>query len=563
MKKNYTLLITLITLSLALVTYTVDISALNGSISITGPTSLSPGETGTYRISYTSPVKTTFFFTVGATSNGSGSVTVSNPGSDNSGALSGAIEELKITAGSAGVPMTIGIISQENYTVETFETVNLSGGLTVNIVNPTPDPPTNPNPPVTPDPPANPDPEPEDPKSSNYYLSSLTVSPGTLSPAFSSRTDVYTVTLPDDATTFSVNGTVEDSSATITQGVGTFNVQPTSFLHKVIVQAENGALWAYDINFVVNDDRSDNSKLQSLNVSSGTLSPNFNPDTYEYEVELNPNVSSVNVTATKQDDAATIIGTGTVDIVEGETNRAEVVVTAENGTTSTYTIYFTVLEIPPQTIDYNGQELTFETELPEELEKLGFTLKSDLEGFEEGTPYYQNEDGSLTAIYLNDGDDSNWYLLNDQQEIIGILLVLEVDNKTYGYIEIDEELREQPQMSYQTLTLADQEISGWVYDDPELSDFQMFYLLNQEGQQDFYHFHSEQDGLMRVGPFRFSNQVQQEADQEEAPEEVETSGMSDKEFESLLFLIISLLSIVALVGVVLLIRNRQSKREKL
>ena len=86
--------------------------------------------------------------------------------------------------------------------------------------------------------------------------------------------------------------------------------------------------------------KSNNSKLSALGVEGYTITPEFNADTTSYTLTVPSTVDSVNVTATKADNKASIAGAGTATLSEGE-NTINVVVTAEDGSKTTYTIVIT------------------------------------------------------------------------------------------------------------------------------------------------------------------------------------------------------------------------------
>jgi hypothetical protein len=81
-----------------------------------------------------------------------------------------------------------------------------------------------------------------------------------------------------------------------------------------------------------------NVTLRSLSVSTGTLSPGFNPDVIVYTVNVPNTVTSINIAATAEHGSAKVTGTGTESLKVGA-NVFAVTVTAEDGTTrKTYTV---------------------------------------------------------------------------------------------------------------------------------------------------------------------------------------------------------------------------------
>ena len=97
------------------------------------------------------------------------------------------------------------------------------------------------------------------------------------------------------------------------------------------------------------EEESSNANLSNLGIRPNDFS-GFTPGTTAYNVTVPEDVESVEVYATAQDSNATISGTGNKTLEYGE-NALNVVVTAEDGTTKTYTINVT----------REGEEATEET----------------------------------------------------------------------------------------------------------------------------------------------------------------------------------------------------------
>ena len=83
--------------------------------------------------------------------------------------------------------------------------------------------------------------------------------------------------------------------------------------------------------------QSANNYLDSLNVSGTSLTPTFDYSITNYDVIVDNNVSTITVSAGPKASTASISGAQTYALKVG-TNTINVVVTAENGTTRTYTI---------------------------------------------------------------------------------------------------------------------------------------------------------------------------------------------------------------------------------
>lgn len=122
--------------------------------------------------------------------------------------------------------------------------------------------------------------------------------------------------------------------------------------------------------------KSSDSTLKSLVIEGCELYPEFNPETKEYNVKVGNDITSVNIVATANDSKASCKLEGVYqDLAIGE-NTANVVVTAEDGSTNRYIIKITrgrealklaTLKISYQDSEGNIKELKLNPELSEEI----------------------------------------------------------------------------------------------------------------------------------------------------------------------------------------------------
>ncbi|WP_168736003.1 cadherin-like beta sandwich domain-containing protein [Cohnella fermenti] len=203
--------------------------------------------------------------------------------------------------------------------------------------------------------------------SSDATLSGLTVSVGTLSPAFDAAETTYHVDVANGVESVTVTPTVSDSKATVSVGdeeVASGTASEAIALAvganevEVVVTAEDGTEMTYTI--TVNRAEppyvpSSDATLSSLSVSAGTLSPAFDADETTYHVDVANGIESVTVTPTVSDSKATVsvggeavdsgTASGAIALAVGA-NEVEVVVTAEDGTEKTYTVTVNRAEPP-------------------------------------------------------------------------------------------------------------------------------------------------------------------------------------------------------------------------
>ncbi|MBD0383993.1 cadherin-like beta sandwich domain-containing protein [Paenibacillus sedimenti] len=187
--------------------------------------------------------------------------------------------------------------------------------------------------------------------SENNDLRALTLSNGTLTPAFNPATTAYSVELPTGTTELGVTAAVYDAKSKLTiggvvavSGVEKIVTIPNDKTIRVVVESESGATKEYTIE-VKHPVVSENNDLRTLALSNGTLTPAFNPATTAYSVELPAGTTDLGVTATVYDakskltigGAAAVSGVSKIVTIPND-KIIRVVVEAESGATKEYTI---------------------------------------------------------------------------------------------------------------------------------------------------------------------------------------------------------------------------------
>lgn len=86
--------------------------------------------------------------------------------------------------------------------------------------------------------------------------------------------------------------------------------------------------------------KSSNSNLESLQIAEGVFSPEFAKNVYEYAVIVPNEITKLNIAASQEHSRATVKVVGNEELQVGD-NTVEIIVTAEDGSTSTYKIYAT------------------------------------------------------------------------------------------------------------------------------------------------------------------------------------------------------------------------------
>lgn len=171
-------------------------------------------------------------------------------------------------------------------------------------------------------------------------LSSLEIENYKISPDFNKNTVNYTLTVKKDVTSVKINATLDSDKSSFNKGYGPRTVNLNYGVNTILIKvtSESDSTKTYTVKVTREDDRSSNNYLKSLNVSSGDFE--FNKKTQNYSFTVQNEVTSIKVLAVTEDEKSTISGAKTYNLKEG-LNKINIVVTAENKQTRTYTLQVT------------------------------------------------------------------------------------------------------------------------------------------------------------------------------------------------------------------------------
>lgn len=172
------------------------------------------------------------------------------------------------------------------------------------------------------------------PPSGDNNLSSLSVSNCSIN--FSAGNTNYSCNVDTNVTSVNVSASAAHGKASVS-GTGNKNLNYGNNKISVTVRAENGSTKTYTINVNRKDTRSGDNSLSSLTCSNCSLSPGFSPNQTNYKTNVEYAVSQLNLKYSAKDSKATV-RVNNNNLVAEETTNVTIVVTAENGSTKTYTI---------------------------------------------------------------------------------------------------------------------------------------------------------------------------------------------------------------------------------
>ncbi len=188
----------------------------------------------------------------------------------------------------------------------------------------------------------------------NNNLSSLISSIGSIN--FNREILEYNLYVTSSNYKISFEGTLEDEYATVT-GLKEYSLFNDKTIVTIDVTAENGDVKTYTVNIIKVYPKSGNNNLASIVIDD--IDIDFNPNILEYDITVENDVNSLDLTIVTEDKKAEVTIVGNENFVTGE-NIVKIMVTAENGNTKTYTINVTKEEEKLAKADLDGKNNTTE-----------------------------------------------------------------------------------------------------------------------------------------------------------------------------------------------------------
>ena len=257
--------------------------------------------------------------------------------------------------------------------------------------------------------------------------------------------------------------------------------------------------------------KSSNASLDSLVISAGTLSPEFSAAKKDYTATVDYSCSSLAVTANPADSKASVTSVTGNDSLEVGENTVSVVVTAEDGSTSTYNIVVTRrAEDDPENadkqdnwkkFDINGTEWTMVNDIPEDVVPEGFEhSKTVIDGLEYNTlhgtfgditlVYLQSESGNGLFVYDAAQNAAYEYVRINSESHFIVVLLPKVDDVPEGYNEISLSIEGKGvATAYQTKAEKSHD---------QTKDFYLVYAINDNGESGWYTYDSVDGTYMRT-----------------------------------------------------------------
>lgn len=289
--------------------------------------------------------------------------------------------------------------------------------------------------------------------SADNSLKALTISPGTLSPAFKGSTTKYTAAVDNSVTSIAVSATPVNEKATVESVTGNTNLAVGANVVKIVVKAENGTTATY--------------KITVTRQAAGTTGSETTTTGSENGDDGNG-------------DSETPEDTEEVDTTETPVSAADVVI---NNTTYHIADNFTEEQIPADfteaTVNFRGTECR------------GLTF----------------DKGTISLIYLEtdnvDATTGRFFIYDETRDVVYDFMKFTAGESSYvipllapldsvlpeSYVQVSLQMPENTVMTAYQLPVEDGE---------EASDFYIFYGVNQDGTEGWYQYDAAEGTYQRV-----------------------------------------------------------------
>ena len=289
--------------------------------------------------------------------------------------------------------------------------------------------------------------------SADNSLKALTISPGTLSPAFKGSTTKYTAAVDNSVTSIAVSATPVNEKATIESVTGNTNLAVGANVVKIVVKAENGTTATY--------------KITVTRQAAGTTGSETTTTGGENGDDGNG-------------DSETPEDTEEVDTTETPVSAADVVI---NNTTYHIADNFTEEQIPA---DFTEAMVHFRG-----AECRGLTFNK----------------GTISLIYLEtdnvDATTGRFFIYDETRDVVYDFMKFTAGESSYAipllapldsvlpesYVQVSLQMPENTVMTAYQLPVEDGE---------ETSDFYIFYGVNQDGTEGWYQYDAAEGTYQRV-----------------------------------------------------------------
>lgn len=266
--------------------------------------------------------------------------------------------------------------------------------------------------------------------------------------------------------------------------------------------------------------------LKSLSISPGTLEPAFSPHTTSYFVQVEEDVTAIDVNAITKYSSSRVNVSGASSISQGG-NHITITVTSENGATKNY--YIQVMagkEKGDPVVTINGKKLDFV--LDKDIEEIPEGFKAVDETYEEwDIVAFLSPNKKLLLVCLADENEKrNLYIYDKQKNIFTLYKEHFAGENRYVILAWREDIALPEGCEEAQLRIDGELIQGYKLG----GDFYLLYAMNIEGDEGIYLYDYKEKTFMRY--MQFTEKQEAATETEATPVDATAGDAIDKETEN-------------------------------
>ena len=360
--------------------------------------------------------------------------------------------------------------------------------------------------------------------SADNSLKALTISPGTLSPAFKGSTTKYTATVDNSVTSIAVSATPVNEKATIESVTGNTNLAVGANVVQIVVKAENGTTATYKITVTRQAAGTTGSETTTIGGENG--------DDGNGDSETPEDTEEVDTTETSVSAADVVINNTTYHI-------------ADNFTEEQISADFT-----EATVNFRGTECR------------GLTF----------------DKGTISLIYLEtdnvDATTGRFFIYDETRDVVYDFMKFTAGESSYvipllapldsvlpeSYVQVSLQMPENTVMTAYQLPVEDGE---------EASDFYIFYGVNQDGTEGWYQYDAAEGTYQRVNgnitetaDFSSDDLAALQSEYDELSKKYKDAKSFSRNMIAVIIFVLAI-AVVIILNIVLFGRKKQGKDELL
>ena len=111
-------------------------------------------------------------------------------------------------------------------------------------------------------------------------------------------------------------------------------------------------------------------------------------------------------------------------------------------------------------------------------------------------PAWKNNALNITLVYLQSEGTEGYYIYDEtKQEVVSVYEPMAVLGQNIVRIDVPENLQKREGMNFTKVKVDGKEFTGWTFDDKNLENYALIYVMNDAGKYVYYQYEKTQNTL--------------------------------------------------------------------